>query len=384
MGRQNQVDSTGQNANVEPGMKKENNGLEKNNSPTIYNFFKGITYAVRLAFNDDEWVYDEEPHIKRRQEILTKYPEIKQLMGPDHRVAYYITLEVLFQFFMATMISIYQPHWLIWLILTYAVSGTINHSLGCAIHEVGHNLAFGHKYGTANRILSLFCNLPMAVPIAISYKKYHQAHHRWLGHEESDTDMPLRIEASLFKHPLSRFFWLCIHPLLYAFRPFLKSPRPITVWELINMLVQCAFDLLVLRLLGFYALGYLAFGTLFGLGAHPMTGHFISEHYLFADQQATHSYYGPWNPLIYNLGYHVEHHDFPYIAFTRLPKLHEIAPEYYAPLPYHASLCKVIWDFLFYPENGPQAHCVNSEDKSRPELYENAPKGLILDYYKNK
>ncbi|KAF6771447.1 hypothetical protein AHF37_09836 [Paragonimus kellicotti] len=48
-------------------MRKENNGLEKSNSKIVYNFFKGITYAVRLAFDDDEWVYDEEPHIKRRQ-----------------------------------------------------------------------------------------------------------------------------------------------------------------------------------------------------------------------------------------------------------------------------------------------------------------------------
>ncbi|CAH8564586.1 unnamed protein product [Dicrocoelium dendriticum] len=317
-------------------------------------------------------------------EILAKYPQVKELMGSDHRVAYYITLEVLFQLAMASIISVYQPGWFLWLLLTYFIGGTINHSLGCAIHEVGHNLAFGHKHGTANRVLSLWCNLPMAVPLAISYKKYHQAHHRWLGHEDSDADMPLRIEAKLFDRPFSRFIWICLHPLLYAFRPFIKLPRPLTVWEVINFVIQIAFDLLVLHVLGFKALAYFAIGTLLGLGPHPMTGHFISEHYLFADQQATHSYYGPWNPLIYNLGYHVEHHDFPYIPFTRLPKLHEIAPEYYANLPYHNSLTKVLWDFIFQPENGPQAHCVNSEDMCRPELYANAPKGLILDYYSKK
>ncbi|TGZ71144.1 hypothetical protein CRM22_002802 [Opisthorchis felineus] len=311
-------------------------------------FFKGVTYAFRITHDEDEWVYDEEPHTKRRQEILSKYPQIKTLMGPDPRVALYITAEVIFQVFMATLISVYQPNWFVWLVLTYAVSGTVNHSLGCAIHEVGHNLAFGHKYGTANRVLSLFCNLPMAVPLAISYKKYHQAHHRWLGHEDADADMPLRIEAKLFSHPICRFVWLCLHPLLYAFRPFIKQPRPITVWELVNFLVQIVFDLVVLRFLGFQALAYLGVGTLLGLGPHPMTGHFISEHYLFADQQATHSYYGWWNPLIYNLGYHVEHHDFPYIPFTRLPLLTKIAPEYYAHLPYHSSLCKSIYLLPFW------------------------------------
>ncbi|KAA0193143.1 Sphingolipid delta-4 desaturase, partial [Fasciolopsis buskii] len=344
-------------------------------------FFKGVTYRFRIAHDDDEWLYDEEPHVRRRQEILSKYPEIKELMGPDPRVAYFIAAEVFFQLFMATMVSIYQPGWITWFMLTYFVSGTINHSLGCAVHEVGHNLAFGHKYGTANRILSLFCNLPMMVPLAVSYKKYHQDHHRWLGHEDADADMPLRVEARLFSTPITRLIWLFLHPLIYAFRPFIKSPRPITVWELINFAVQITFDLILLHLLGFWAFCYLAFGTLLGLGPHPMTGHFISEHYLFADQQATHSYYGFWNPLIYNLGYHVEHHDFPYIAFTRLPKLHKIAPEYYENLPSHDSLCRVIYNFLFFPENGPQAHCVNSEDLTRPELYKSAPKGLIPDYY---
>lgn len=173
------------------------------------------------------------------------------------------------------------------------------------------------------------------ISIAISPPK------SWLGHEDADADMPLRVEARLFSTPITRLIWLFLHPLIYAFRPFIKSPRPITVWELINFAVQITFDLILLHLLGFWAFCYLAFGTLLGLGPHPMTGHFISEHYLFADQQATHSYYGFWNPLIYNLGYHVEHHDFPYIAFTRLPKLHKIAPEYYENLPYHDSLCRV-------------------------------------------
>ncbi|KAH8856328.1 sphingolipid delta(4)-desaturase/C4-monooxygenase [Schistosoma japonicum] len=99
-------------------------------------------------------------------------------MGPDIKLAYFSSLEVCIQFIVAICISIYQPSWLIWLLLTYTISGTINHSLGCAIHEVGHNLVFGHKYGKANRLYSIFINLPLGLPIAISYKKYHQAHHR--------------------------------------------------------------------------------------------------------------------------------------------------------------------------------------------------------------
>ena len=91
------------------------------------------------------------------------------------------------------------------------------------------------------------------------------------------------------------------------------------------------------------------------LGLHPTAGHFISEHYLFNKGQATHSYYGSLNYLTYNLGYHVEHHDFPYVPYSKLPEVRRIAPEFYDDLPYHTSWCKVIWDFITDPDMGPQA-----------------------------
>uniref|UniRef100_A0A5K4F2W8 FA_desaturase domain-containing protein n=2 Tax=Schistosoma mansoni TaxID=6183 RepID=A0A5K4F2W8_SCHMA len=336
-----------------------------------WSFFRGVTYLFRIENDEDEWIYDEEPHVSRRKEILSKYPEVKELMGPDIKLAYFSSFEVFLQFIVALWISIYQPSWLLWLFLTYTISGTINHSLGCAIHEVGHNLVFGHKYGKANRLYSIFINLPMGLPIAISYRKYHQAHHRWLGHEDGDADMPLLFEVKLFTHPISRFIWLIIHPIFYAFRPFIKHPLPLTLWEIINFIIQITFDIIIWYYFGIWTLAYFIIGTVLGLGLHPLSGHFISEHYLFADQQATHSYYGIGNYLMYNLGYHVEHHDFPYIAYTKLPKLKMIANEYYEQLPYHKSLCKVLWDFVFAPNNGPQAHCVTSQDLSKPEIYKN-------------
>ena len=132
-----------------------------------------------------------------------------------------------------------------------------------------------------------------------------------------------------------------LNSVFFATRPFIKSPRPLTAWEVINLVVQVTVNVLAWRWLGSYGLAYLLVGTLLGFGPHPMAGREISEHYLFADNLATHSYYGPLNIPLLNVGYHVEHHDFPYIPFTRLHRVKEMAPEYYNHLPYHSSLCKV-------------------------------------------
>ena len=46
---------------------------------------------------------------------------------------------------------------------------------------------------------------------------------------------------------------------------------------------------------------------------------------------------------------HNEHHDFPYIPWSRLPALREIAKEHYGNLPYHRSWPEVMWRFITDP-----------------------------------
>jgi len=66
-----------------------------------------------------------------------------------------------------------------------------------------------------------------------------------------------------------------------------------------------------------------------------------------ASCQPTSSIYGPVMAFFsMNECYHVEHHDFPTIAASRLPELHRIAREYYAPLPHSLGWLSTLRDYF--------------------------------------
>jgi sphingolipid delta-4 desaturase len=71
-------------------------------------------------------------------------------------------------------------------------------------------------------------------------------------------------------------FYIIAQPLLYAVRPLLRVPKPVTLLEVINLFIELAFDGIIMYFLGRKSLVYLLFGTLLGLGLHPISGHFIS------------------------------------------------------------------------------------------------------------
>ena len=284
----------------------------------------------------------EEPHSVRRRKILAQYPEITKLYGHDIRSAIFCGTTIAIQF--AMMYLVRDLSFLPLLVLTYVVSGTLNHSLFLAMHEVTHDLFF--KTRLANRIFSHLVNLPMGVPASAYFKVYHNAHHTDLGQLGEDTDLPSEYEARMFKGRLGRLFWLCCQSITYIIRPLFVKPLPVSSYIILGSLIQYGFDGIILYNFGWKSLFYLLMGSILGGSLHPISGHFIAEHFEFIPGQVTYSYYGPLNWLTYNVGYHIEHHDFPKIPCTKLYRLKEIAPEWY-DLPSYDSWLKVIFAFVW-------------------------------------
>lgn len=329
--------------------------------------------GARVSRSDFEWVGSDEPHATRRKLILAKHPEIKTLMGVDANFKWVVTAAVLTQFLTFYAIKDVRGFWRLFLV-AYAWVGVINHSLMLAVHEVSHGQAFGPSKVWLNKLFGMFANLPMGVPMSVSFKKYHLKHHRYQGDDILDTDIPSRLEARLFTNTASKLIWVMLQPFFYSFRPFFVYPLAPEPLELLNLAVQALFDYLIVSYLGWHVLWVMLSGSVLAMGLHPVAGHFISEHYIMFKEEShgklregvsvsngkllvpeTCSYYGPLNLITFNVGYHVEHHDFPSIPGSKLPLVRKIAPEFYDGLFYHRSWSYVIFKYITDPDVGPYA-----------------------------
>ena len=83
-------------------------------------------------------------------------------------------------------------------------------------------------------------------------------------------------------------------------------PKPIQPLEIVNLIIAFSFDAVMYYGFGIKAASYFLLSTILGLSLHPISGHFIAEHYVFQEGQETYSYYGPLNAITYNVGYHNE------------------------------------------------------------------------------
>ncbi|KAI9930850.1 hypothetical protein AWENTII_004056 [Aspergillus wentii] len=327
---------------------------------------------------DDQffWTYTEEPHRSRRQAIIKAHPEVTKLCGPEPITKYVVLGVVSLQICCAYLLR--DTSILSWRFLAtaYLIGATSNQNLFLAIHEISHNLAF--RSPMANRLLAIVANLPIGIPYSAAFRPYHLTHHKSLGVTGLDTDLPTAVEAFFLDSLLGKAFFCTFQILFYALRPMFVYSPPFTSIHLINLITQLSFDFALTKFCGgsLQPFFYFIMSSFLAGSLHPCAGHFIAEHYFFSKVEAggtesieelkkmekdgkkqphpldslpppeTYSYYGPLNILTYNVGLHNEHHDFPAIPWTKLYTLHQIASEFYEPLPCHRSWTWVIWTFI--------------------------------------
>jgi len=325
-----------------------------------------IQAAPARAFIQSE---EPEPHAARKAEIIKKHPEVRQLMGHEWRTKYIVAATVSLQVFMAWLTL--EWRWPAYIAAVYVVGATANHSLFLAVHELAHNL--GAPSVTGNRLLGMFANLPIGIAYSITFKPFHMEHHRNQGHHNVDTDIPSLLECKFITltafgyvdHTLRKALFMFCQIFAYALRPCLTKPEtvPKDMWLFLNWAVQLSFDVLLVAWLGPKVMLYLLLSTFFAGSIHPTAGHFLAEHYVMDGKTETYSYYGPLNALTYNVGYHNEHHDFPNIAWSNLPKVREIAPEFYNDLPQCKSWVGVIFRYIFDDSISPFSRVKRAQKK---------------------
>ncbi|KAI8895471.1 fatty acid desaturase-domain-containing protein [Globomyces pollinis-pini] len=301
----------------------------------------------------NDFIWDEtsdEPHRTRRKLILAKYPEIKELFGYCPITKYTSVALVLAQFALAYYVK--DKMWTAeYWIISYVFGATITHALFLAVHEITHFLAF--EKPNYNRYLAMIVNLPMAFPYCIAFRGYHMEHHTLQGSDGVDTDLPTKIEGVLFSSFIGKIVFCFFQILFYALRPMFVKLQPFTSWHAINWVFQFSSMGAMIYFWGINPFLYFVTSTFLAGCFHPMSGHFLAEHYVFVEGYETYSYYGIWNIFAYNVGYHNEHHDFPRVPGSRLPMVREIAKEFYDDLPQVKSWPMTIVNFIMYPHMTP-------------------------------
>ncbi len=279
--------------------------------------------------------------------MLRAHPELRRFIGKNPYTALMILGCVSFQAALGFLLRD-SPWWVI-LAVAFTAGACASHALWTLIHECSHNLIFSKSY--LNTLAAIVANLPHLLPSAVSFQRYHMKHHAFQGVYDLDADIPSTWEARLVGNSAFRkAFWLLLFPVFQVTRPpRLREIRMFDRWIILNFVVQIAFDVAVYIFLGPKALAYLAASFFFSVGLHPLGARWIQEHYLFAPPQETYSYYGPFNRLAFNVGYHNEHHDLPSVPWNHLPDIRSGAPEMYNSLESHASWTRLLLRFIFDP-----------------------------------
>ncbi|MGR3715095.1 MAG: fatty acid desaturase [Shimia sp.] len=298
-------------------------------------------------------------HNEMRKQALAAHPELADLAGTQPLTVLALPILLAVHWGIAWLVSD-QPIWVIG-VTALLIGQLVYHSASSLIHETCHKLIFRAPAPKLAFDLALEFILT-SYGKQLTYQHQHvTSHHPFVGDYENDyehedicalqarqsvfrahpTWQPFLTALTLFIHALplgSVFLAGQIMPRIYLVlsgRPN-RDPQPrfsgtrATAREMRPYIgASLASNLLMLALLGPWALLYHIWSLSLFLGKLGITnlGQSLSEHPGDDLESPTRSTYGPINWLLFNTGFHNEHHSFPNVPWTRLPVLRRTAPE---------------------------------------------------------
>jgi len=290
-------------------------------------------------------------HRERKKRILKENPELLTLIGPDSRTQYYAYIVFGIQLFFCYLVQ--NSYWAA-VLLGITICPYLDQGVLVLIHEVSHNLIFsenGNTRSPKNRLLGIMCNTVMIIPISEIFRQHHNIHHATLGDMKTDVDVPLRSEVKFVSNSrILKALWLSLNMFILPMRSMKKLPVIWCPFVALNWISCIGFGFLLLFTVP-PAFVYLILGTIFSQSIHPSNARQVQRHIRqFKDDRIegkandnvpvhlrkmnTFSYYGWMNKITLNVGYHVEHHDFGNIPWTKLPELRRVAGEKWYPANY--------------------------------------------------
>ncbi len=300
-------------------------------------------------------------HNRMRKDAIAAHPELGRVSGADPRTALALPVLLAAHWGMAWAVS-GAPLWVIF--LAAFVPGQIAiHAAGSLVHETAHKLIFRGTRAKLAFDIGLEWILGSYGKQLIYQHEHITSHHPYIGDYERDYEhedicafqsrMMLRSDRPGLQRVLTGLT-LLIHALPLGFligdalfprlnrwltgRPqgdparHIGASRPPAWQTRLFIAVSLASNLTLLALFGPWALLYHIWALSLFLGKLGIwnLGQSLSEHEGTDDDAPSRSTYGPVNWLLFNTGYHNEHHTFPNVAWTRLPLLKRTAPEVFS------------------------------------------------------
>lgn len=308
------------------------------------------------------------------RELLRAHPQARALVGSDPRGALALPLLLALHWGLAWAVAQGAAAWgvggglALAFMAAFFVGQVLLHAAGALLHETAHRLVF--RAAGPKRLFDLGLELMLAsFGRQLTYQHEHvTSHHRHMGDYERD-----------YEHEdvcalLARNTWQARSPggqravtiatVLLHLLPFgfligerllpwfygrvtgrrardaarrIPATQPTAGERRLFIAVSLLANVGLWLTLGFWAWLYHNWALSIFLGKAGVTnlGQSLAEHPGDDAQQPTRSYYGWMNRILFNTGYHNEHHTLPSVPWTRLPALRRMAPELFtAEAPY--------------------------------------------------